>query len=437
MADAVQGRPGAPGRSAPPDVLAVAEVERAFRAESGRALATIARLTRDVDLAEDAVQEAFLAALRTWPATGLPANPGAWITTTARNRALDVLRREAARPGREEAAARAAALAGTPPVLHPVADDQLRLLFTCCHPALPPETRVALALRLVCGRSTGEIARALLQGEEAVAKRIQRGKRKIRAAGIPLRVPPPELLPERLPSVLDCIYLTFTEGYAASGGDDLVRHELCDEAVRLARLVVSLLPGDPGAEALLALLLLQDSRRAARLDAAGQLVLLEDQDRDRWDRAMIAEGLRWLARATSRRPTTAAAAAYVLQAAVAAEHARAPRWADTDWAAIVAHYDRLAALTRSPVVELNRAVAVSFADGPAAALPLLDRLADDPRLARSHRLHAARADVRRRLGRTAEAAGLYRRALALAPTAPERAHLRRRLAELGAPGAVG
>jgi len=413
------------------------DVATVFRAEAGRALATIARLTGDLGLAEDAVQEAFVVALRRWPTTGLPDNPGAWITTTARNRALDVLRREASRPAREEAAGRAAvALEATPPILHPVADDQLRLMFTCCHPALTAEARITLTLRLVCGLRVPEIARALLQGEEAVGKRLQRAKAKIRDAGIPLRVPPPELLAERIPSVLECVYLTFTEGYAATAGDELVRHELCDEAVRLARLVVELLPGEPGAEALLALLLLQDSRRSTRLDDAGEVVLLADQDRSRWDHDRIAEGLTWLDRAGTSaeapgRTISAGAAAYLLQAALAAEHARAPGWAATDWPAIVGLYDQLLALTASPVVEVNRAVAVSFADGPDVALPLLEALsAPGAPLAGSHLLHAARADVRRRLGRTDEAVQLYRLALDCAATEPERALLRRRLAEL-------
>lgn len=429
---------GDPPASAPD---AEAQIAAVFRAEAGRALATIARLAGDIGVAEDAVQEAFLVALRRWPATGLPDNPGAWITTTARNRALDVLRRESRRPAHEEAAVGLTALhdlEATPPILHPVADDQLRLMFTCCHPALAAEARITLTLRLVCGLRVPEIARALLQGEEAVGKRVQRAKAKIREAGIPLRVPPVELLAERIPSVLECLYLTYTEGYAATAGDELVRHELCDEAVRLARLVVELLPGEAGAEALLALLLLQDSRRAARLDDDGEVVLLPDQDRRRWDHDRITEGLAWLDRASApghRRTVSAGAAAYLVQAAIAAEHARAPSWDATDWPAIVAHYDQLLALTRSPVVEVNRAVAVSFADGPDVALPLLDGLADrhagrDGPLAGSHLLLAARADVHRRLGRTAEAADLYRAALDHAPTAPERALLHRRLAEL-------
>ncbi|WP_219945496.1 RNA polymerase sigma factor [Iamia sp. SCSIO 61187] len=403
-----------------------------FRHEAGPAVATVARLTGDIGRAEDAVQEAFAVALRRWPTQGVPDRPGAWITTTARNRALDVLRREATRPRREEAAARDAvtSLEATPPILHPVVDDQLRLVFTCCHPALPRDAHVELTLRLVCGLRVPEIARALLRGEEAVGKRIQRAKAKIRDAAIPLRVPPPELLTERLPSVLACTYLTFTEGYAATAGDDLIRHELCDEGVRLARLLVDLLPGRPGAEALLALLLLQDARRPARLDAAGEVVVLADQDRSAWDRGRIDEGMRWMERAADHPELSAGDAAYLFQAAVAAEHSSAPTWEATDWPAIVGHYDRLAEVSPSPAVRLNRAVAVSYADGPAVALPLLDALADDARLARSHRLALARADVHRRLGAAAEARAAYREALALGPTAPEARLIRRHLADL-------
>lgn len=412
------------------DRASVAEIEAAFRAQAGRALATVARLTGDLHLAEDAVQEAFVAALRTWPGAGLPDNPGAWVTTTARNRALDVLRRESTRPEREAAATRSALEAG-PAVLHPVADDHLRLIFTCCHPALAPPARLALTLRLVCGRTVPEIARLLLDGEEAVAKRIQRAKGKVRDARISLRVPPPERLAERLPTVLEVVYLTYTEGYAATAGDDLVRHELCDEAVHLARVLADLLPGT-GTWALLGLLLVQDARRPARIDDDGALVVLADQDRARWDRDRIAEGLACLDRAHATGPGTAAEAAYLLQAAIAAEHARAPSWTATDWRAIVAHYDQLLVLTASPVVALNRAIAVSFADGPGAAAGLLDDLAGDPRLARSHLLRAARADVCERLGDRTGAVAAYREARALARTAPERAHLDRRLAALTA-----
>ncbi len=401
-----------------------------FRREAGAAVATVARLTGDVGRAEDAVQEAFAVALRRWPTDGVPDRPGAWITTTARNRALDVLRREATRADREQAATALAALEDTPPILHPIADDQLRLVFACCHPALPREAHVELTLRLVCGLSVAEVARALLRGEEAVGKRIQRAKAKLRDARIPLRVPPPELLDERLPSVLDCTYLTFTEGYAATAGDALIRHELCDEGVRLARLAADELPGRAGAEALLALLLLQDARRPARLDDDGEVVVLADQDRSRWDRDLVEEGTRWLARAAAHPSVTAAEAAYLFQAGIAAEHSTAASWEDTDWPSIVGLYDRLAELTTSPAVLLNRAVAVSFADGPSVARALLADLAADPRLSRSHRLALARADVERRLGDVDAARAAYRTALALGPTDPERRLIERHLADL-------
>jgi len=310
--------------------------------------------------------------------------------------------------------------------VEPVDDDQLRLVFTCCHPALAPAAQVGLTLRLVCGLQTSEIARAFLQPEPTVAQRLSRAKAKIRTAAIPFRVPPAHLLPERLPSVLACAYLVFTEGYVATEGDDLIRRELCDEGIRLARLVVALMPDEPEARGLLALLLLQDSRRAARLSAGGEIVLLEDQDRSEWDRARIAEGRAELDRAWRAGPP----GPYRLQAAIAAEHARAPAWADTGWDRIAALYGALAELAPSPVVELNRAVAVSFADGPAAGLAVLDAVAGDPRLARGHQLAATRADLLRRLGRDDDAAAAYRDALTRARTAPERAFLRRRLAGL-------
>lgn len=400
-------------------------VERTFRAESGRALATLARALGDVGAAEDAVQEAFVEALRTWPRRGIPDNPGAWVTTTARNRALDRVRRESLRPGKEEAAVREHP-AAEPPDWTPVPDDQLRLVFTCCHPALAPASQVALTLRLVCGLQTPEIARAFLQPVATVAQRLSRARTKVRDAGIPFRVPPAHLLPERVPPVLACIYLVFTEGYNATGGDALIRHDLCDEAIRLARLVVDLMPDEPEAAGLLALLLVQDSRRAARLSADGEVVLLADQDRSTWDRERIAEADLLLTRTLRRRRP----GPYQLQAAIAATHAQAPSWDDTDWESIAELYAALARVAPSPVVELNRAVAVGFAQGPAAGLAVLDAVADDPRLARGHQAAAVRADLHRRLGQAEAAAAAYRDALTRVGNAPERAFLRRRLAEV-------
>jgi RNA polymerase sigma-70 factor, ECF subfamily len=400
-------------------------------------LAMLARQLGDLDAAEDAVQEAFVEAMRTWPRRGVPDNPGAWITTTARNRAVDRARRESRREAKEKAAM------GTGPDPEPSgppdppdssinapkpepADDQLRLIFTCCHPALAPAAQVALTLRLVCGLQTVEIARAFLQPEATVAQRLVRAKAKIRTAAIPFRVPPAHLLPERLPPVLACIYLVFSEGYAATAGDELVRRELCDEGIRLGRLAVELMPDEPEARGLLALLLMQDSRRDARVSAGGDLVLLEDQDRRSWDHDCIAEGTAELERALLRRRP----GPYQLQAAIAGLHATATSWADTDWPQIAALYGELARVAPSPVVELNRAVAVAFTEGPAVGLGVVDAVADDPRLARTHLLPATRADLLRRLGRRSEAADAYRAALALARTGPERAFLERRLDEL-------
>lgn len=415
------------------------DIEHTFRAESGRALATVARVVGSIDVAEDAVQDAFVEAARSWPRRGIPDNPGAWITTTARNRALDRLRREAKRSGKEEAAVRhldelgvdddaarpvdaEAGGDGEGDELVPVADDQLRLIFTCCHPALSPEAQVALTLRLVCGLRTAEIARAFLEPEPTVGQRLSRAKRRIRDAGIPLRVPPDHQLPERLPHVLACIYLVFREGYAATGGDSLVRGELCTEARRLGDLVVELMPDEPEALALAALMALQDARRATRVDDDGALVLLEDQDRSRWDHGAIREAVASLDHAVRRgRPGP-----YQLQAAIAAEHARAPRWQDTDWITIRRLYDELVRRAPSPVVSLNRAIAVSYADGPAAGLVALEAVADEPRLARSHQLAATRADLLRRLGRSEEARHAYLEAAEQAPSDAERSFLTRR-----------
>ena len=407
-------------------------------------LATLTRLLGDMTTAEDTVQEAFVEALRTWPLRGVPSRPGAWIMTTARNRALDRVRRDARRPAKESAATLlashrgpwgspgegAAARSGDDPSgeLSPVADDQLRMIFTCCHPALAPAAQVGLTLRMVCGLHVAEIARAFMQTEPTVYQRLVRAKAKIRTSNIPFRVPPAALLRERVPPVLACIYLVFSEGYAASGGDDLIRHELCDEGIRLARLVVGLMPDEPEARGLLALVLLQDSRRSARLGPAGELVLLEDQDRAWWDRRRIAEGRAELDRALQDgRPRP-----YSVQAAIAATHAAAATWAETDWPQIAALYGALARLAPSPVVELNRAVAVAFAEGPAAGLAVVDAVAGDPRLARTHLLPATRADLLRRLGRRRQAADAYRAALRLVGTSAERALLTRRLAEVTA-----
>jgi RNA polymerase sigma-70 factor (ECF subfamily) len=387
------------------------------------------RVLGDFDLAEDSVQEAFAEALRSWPERGVPRNPGAWITTTARNRAIDRLRRERSLREKSETLARLAALeslGGDETDVSGIPDDRLRLIFTCCHPALAMEARVALTLKTLGGLTTGEIARAFLVAEPAMAQRIVRGKRKIAAAGIPYRVPPPELLPERLPGVLAVLYLAFNEGYATTSGP-LVRADLCEEAIRLARVLHGLMPEEPEATGLLALMLLQHSRRDARTDELGELVLLEDQDRSRWDHDMIDDGLAVLEAARAvRRPGP-----YQVQAAIAALHARAPRPEDTDWPQIASLYGVLAEMTPSPVVELNRAVAVALADGPARGLALVDALGGE--LQRYHLYHAARADLLRRLERPTEAADAYRQALELVTNPSERSYLERRLAEVTTP----
>jgi RNA polymerase sigma-70 factor (ECF subfamily) len=393
-------------------------------------VATLIRVLGDFDLAEEAVQEAFLVALQRWPERGVPENPAAWITTVARRKAIDRLRRaKRLAEKREELTAMTAPGDEQPDELEPSAihDDRLRLIFTCCHPALAPEARVALTLRTLGGLQTPQIARAFLTSEQAMQQRLVRAKRKIRDARIPYVVPADHDLPERLRSVLAALYLIFNEGYLATSADALVQRELCREAIRLARVLVELMPDEPEARGLLALMLLQHSRRDARTGPGGELVLLPDQDRSRWDAEEIAEGLA-LARGARREQPSGP---YALQAAIAAEHARALDAQATDWERIVALYDRLVAVHPSPVIELNRSVAVAMADGPAAGLELVDALAAEGSLERYHLLHSTRADLLARLGQEAEADSAYRTALELASNPVERSFLEGRLRELG------
>ena len=429
-------RPAAEGPAPGPSADTNAAIERAYRDAYGSVLATLIRfLGGDFDAAEEALADAFATALETWPRDGIPANPAAWLTTAARNRALDRIRRD--RRQAEKLVLLERELAGTEVTTMQLGteggleDDRLRLIFTCCHPALPLDARVALTLRTLGGLTTPEIARAFLVPEATLAQRLVRAKRKIRQAAIPYRVPLGDQLPERLDGVLATLYLVFNEGYLASAGEAAVRHDLCTEAIRLAALVADLMPDRPETHGLLALLLLQDSRREARVGADGSIALLEEQDRARWDRAEITRGFETLDRgfAAAAKLSHASVGRYLLQASIAAEHARTIDGSETDWRAIATLYEALARSDPSPIVELNRAVAIAQADGPAAGLGLLDELAAGGELAGYRLLPAARADLLRRLGRLPEAAAEYEHALALSDNDAERRFLRRRVAE--------
>ena len=424
-----QASPG-PDASVAPDEFEVATA-RLYREVWGRAVAALTRTLGDLDLAEDVLQEAWIAALERWRHDGVPSDPTAWLLTTARNKAVDRIRRAANLKSKERLLVESDS---TDPFAEfpesSITDDRLRLMFTCCHPALSIEAQVALTLRTLGGLTTPEIASAFLVPETTMGQRLSRAKRKIKVAGIPYEVPPDHALPGRLAAILAVIYLVFSEGYASSSGAQLIRRELCEEAIRLARLLVALMPDEAEARGLLALLLLHHSRRPSRVDLANNLVLLEDQVRAEWDRAAIEEGLALVDRALS----LGAPGPYLLQAAIAGVHAGADSFEATDWAQIVVLYGLLYERAPSPVVELNRAVAVAMRDGPAVGLDLIDRLMAEKRLESFHLLHAARADLLRRMGRREAAALSYERALELQQSVPERKYLQARLAEVRDPG---
>ncbi len=398
-------------------------VARLVRDEGTRVLATLIRVTGRLDLAQDAVQDAVVRALETWPRDGVPGNPRGWLLVAAKRRAVDLIRREARRPGKETAALMFADAVPEPPDV--VRDDMLRLIFTCCHPALAAEAQVALALRTLGGLSTAEVARSLLVPEPTMAKRLTRARQKITQARIPYRVPSAGELPARLAGVAATVYLIFNEGYAAGSGADLIRISLTDEAIRLARLLAELMPDEPTVLGLLALLLLTDARRAARVDAAGQPVLLADQDRGRWDGQAIKEGVELAGAALRRSPGQPDP--YAVQAAIAACHALAPDYAHTNWDAVISWYDVLLSVADTPVAQLNRAAAVAERDGPAAALALADAIVG---LDGYPWWHATRAELLHRLGRAEQARAAYQRALALGMSEPQARHLRRRIADL-------
>jgi RNA polymerase sigma-70 factor (ECF subfamily) len=405
------------------------EVDAIYRTDSRRVLATLIRLLGDFDLAEEALHDAFAAALETWPSDGVPRNPRTWLVSTGRFKAIDRLRRSSRFDSADGAVLERVAQSDAPEIDEGVEDDRLRLIFTCCHPALSPDAQIALTLREVCGLTTEEVARAFLTPAPTLAQRIVRAKSKIRDAGIPYEIPSLSDLPDRLDSVLHVIYLVFNEGYLASAGPDLMRESLSAEAIRLSRLLVELLP-EPEAMGLLALMLLHESRRAGRTSPLGDLILLEDQDRSLWDREQIREGVALVERALKSRRI----GPYSLQASIAALHAEAPSMASTDWAQIAALYDVLLKAEPSAVIELNRAAAIAMRDGPEAGLALIDKILALGELVDYYPAHAARAELCRRLGRVNDAVAAYRRTLELVTQEPERRFLERRLTELGSRG---